>query len=150
MVDALGLSKSCGRLLLQFYFYVQIHTTTMSTDDQALILLREYKRTHKPFQLLNDAGDAVESVADAKTIRFDDTSFACKVPTQFKKSAATSDQDTYTLDSIVFLTENAQLDNSAYLRACRQRNIEHVSIVDKKKILDYLSGKVDLPSSSES
>lgn len=133
---------------LRFYTY-HIHNSIMSADDQALILLRDYKRSHKPFQLLNEAGEAVESVADAKTIRFDGTSFACNVPTQFRKSAATSDQDTYTLDSVVFLTENAQLDNSAYLKACRHRNIEHVSIVDKKKILDYLSGKADLPSSSK-
>ncbi|CAO3598524.1 unnamed protein product [Absidia cylindrospora] len=35
------------------------------------------------------------------------------------------------------------MDNSAYFKECREQHIDHVSIVDKRKILDYLTGKID-------
>lgn len=113
----------------------------MSTDP--LSLLRESTISNKPIALFNEAGDSVTNISDAKTIQFNEnTSFPRDALTNFKKTNA-ADNETYTLETLIFLVENAQLDNSAYFKECRTRGIEHVSIVDRRKILDYLTGKVD-------
>ncbi|CAO3619525.1 unnamed protein product [Mucor fragilis] len=116
----------------------------MSTLDP-LSLLREYTISNKPASLLDENGQPVSTISDAKTIQFnndDKTSFPRDAPTNFKKTNA-ADNETYTLETLIFLVQNAQLDNSAYFKECRARGIEHVSIVDRRKILDYLTGKVD-------
>ncbi|KAI8083191.1 RNA pol II accessory factor, Cdc73 family-domain-containing protein [Gilbertella persicaria] len=113
----------------------------MSADP--LSLLRDSTISNKPVVLLNGAGETVTNISEAKTIKFsDNTTFPRDVPTNFKKTNA-AETDTYTLETLIFLVQNAKLDNSAYFKECRTRGIEHVSIVDKRKILDYLTGKVD-------
>jgi parafibromin len=116
----------------------------MSTD--SVSLLREYTIGKKPITLLKDS-ELVKSVADASTIKFDTTSFPRDAITIIKKGASSDEH--YTLDTLIFLVENANLDNSAYFKECRSRHLEHVSIVDRRKILDYLTGKGDqLPNAS--
>lgn len=108
-----------------------------------LSLLRESTISNKPVILLNAANEPVTSISDAKSIKFNDEAiFPRDTPTNFKKTTA-SDSETYTLETLIFLVQNAHLDNSAYFKECRTRQIEHVSIVDRRKILDYLTGKVD-------
>ncbi|KAI8642363.1 RNA pol II accessory factor, Cdc73 family-domain-containing protein [Parasitella parasitica] len=114
----------------------------MSTADP-LTLLREFTISNKPVSLLDAGGQTVTNISDAKTIQFNEkTTFPRDAPTNFKKTNA-ADNETYTLETLIFLVQNAQLDNSAYFKECRARGIEHVSIVDRRKILDYLTGKVD-------
>ncbi|KAI8986447.1 RNA pol II accessory factor, Cdc73 family-domain-containing protein [Pilobolus umbonatus] len=114
----------------------------MSTDP--LSLLRESTINNKAVILLNETGDTVTNISEAKKIRFyNNAIFPRASPTNFKKIATSVDSDTYTLDTLIFLVQNAQLDNSAYFKECRARQIEHVSIVDRRKILDYLTGKVE-------
>ncbi|KAK4519131.1 uncharacterized protein ATC70_009363 [Mucor velutinosus] len=116
----------------------------MSTLDP-LSLLREFTISNKPVSLLDESGQSVTTISDAKTIQFnndDKTAFPRDAPTNFKKTNA-ADNETYTLETLIFLVQNAQLDNSAYFKECRARGIEHVSIVDRRKILDYLTGKVN-------
>ncbi|KAI9354483.1 RNA pol II accessory factor, Cdc73 family-domain-containing protein [Pilaira anomala] len=109
----------------------------------SLSLLRESTISNKPVILLNAANEPVTNISDAKSIKFNDEAiFPRDTPTNFKKTTA-SDSETYTLETLIFLVQNAQLDNSAYFKECRTRQIEHVSIVDRRKILDYLTGKVD-------
>ncbi|KAI7865733.1 RNA pol II accessory factor, Cdc73 family-domain-containing protein [Spinellus fusiger] len=118
-------------------------------SQQPLTLLRDYTRNNKSVILLDATGQVVTSVADATTVQFGDHSFLRQVPTHFKKSV--HGDDTYTLDTLIYLVQNAQLDNSAYIKEGRLRNIEHVSIIDKKKILDYLTGRLEsLPNVEES
>lgn len=108
-----------------------------------LSLLREFTINNKPVVLL-DANDApVTNISDAKKIKFNqDSIFPRDTPTNFKKTTA-AENETYGLETLIFLVQNAQLDNSAYFKECHTRRIEHVSIVDRRKILDYLTGKVD-------
>ncbi|CEP16207.1 hypothetical protein [Parasitella parasitica] len=115
----------------------------MSTADP-LSLLREFTISNKPVSLLDAGGQTVSNISDAKTIQFSETTkaFPRDAATNFKKTNA-ADNETYTLETLIFLVQNAQLDNSAYFKECRARGIEHVSIVDRRKILDYLTGKVD-------
>lgn len=113
----------------------------MSSDP--LSLLRESTISNKSVSLLDESGETVTNISDAKNIQFNkDTTFPRDAPTNFKKTNA-ADNETYTLETLIFLVQNAQLDNSAYFKECRARGIEHVSIVDRRKILDYLTGKVD-------
>lgn len=112
----------------------------MSTDP--LTLLRGFTISKKPVLLLAENNDVVENISDAKNIKFnDDAIFPREQPTNFKKT--NDNKETYTLETLIFLVQNAHLDNSAYFKECRNRHIEHVSIVDRRKILDYLTGKVD-------
>ncbi|GAA5813941.1 hypothetical protein MFLAVUS_007431 [Mucor flavus] len=108
-----------------------------------LSLLRESTISNKQVVLLDASNEPVTNISEAKSIKFNDEAiFARDTPTNFKKTTA-SDSETYTLETLIFLVQNAQLDNSAYFKECRTRQIEHVSIVDRRKILDYLTGKVD-------
>lgn len=112
----------------------------MSTDP--LTLLREFTISKRPVLLLAENNQVVDNISDAKNIKFsDDAIFPREQPTNFKKT--NDNKETYTLETLIFLVQNAQLDNSAYFKECRNRHIEHVSIVDRRKILDYLTGKVD-------
>ncbi|CAO3700657.1 unnamed protein product [Rhizopus stolonifer] len=114
----------------------------MSKDP--LSLLRESTIHNKSVALLNASETIVTNISNAKSIKFsDDSVFPRDTPTNFKKSATSADSETYALDTLIFLVQNAQLDNSAYFKECRARQIEHVSIVDRRKILDYLTGKVN-------
>lgn len=117
------------------------------TAMQPLQLLRNHTCNKKPVILKDASDNVVTSVADASTVWFDDESFARNTPTTFPKN---SSDDTYTLDTLIFLVQNEHLDNSAYFKECRQRDIEHVSIVDRKKVLDYLTGKVDTQPTKQS
>lgn len=118
-----------------------------STPADPLSLLRESTISNKSVILLNANNEVVTNIEDAKSIKFDNeegTTFPRDTPTNFKKTQATNTgADTYTLETLIFLVQNSQLDNSAYFKECRVRGIEHVSIVDRRKILDYLTGKVD-------
>lgn len=70
----------------------------------------------------------------------DQTILPRQTDTHIKKSAQDSN---YTLDTLVFLVQHAALENSAYFKECREQHVDHVSIVDKRKIMDYLTGKLD-------
>ena len=108
---------------------------------QPLQYLRDYTCNNKPVLLKDAEGNIVTNIADAVSVSFDQDSFPRDTPTNFRKSDST---DTYyTLDTLIFLVQNSHLDNSAYFKECRSRNIEHVSIIDKKKVMDYLTGKVE-------
>ncbi|CEG75961.1 hypothetical protein RMATCC62417_10925 [Rhizopus microsporus] len=113
----------------------------MSKD--TLSLLRESTIHNKPVILLDASGNAVSNIIDAKSIKFsNDSVFPRDTPTNFKKIATSADSSTYTLDTLIFLVQTAQLDNSAYFKECQARQIENVAIVDRRKILDFLTGKV--------
>lgn len=112
----------------------------MSNDP--LSLLREYTINKLTVVLLDANNETVDNISNAKSIKFNDNSiFPRDTATNFKKT--NDSKETYTLETLIFLVQNAHLDNSAYFKECRTRQIEHVSIVDRRKILDYLTGKVD-------
>ncbi|KAG0174378.1 hypothetical protein DFQ30_004691 [Apophysomyces sp. BC1015] len=96
---------------------------------------------NKPVTLSSSNEEIVNSVAQAAKVSFDSHTFPRQAPTAFRKGA--TGEDVYTLDTLIFLVQNAHLDNSAYFKECRAQDIEHVSIIDKKKILDYLTGRID-------
>ncbi|KAI8979200.1 RNA pol II accessory factor, Cdc73 family-domain-containing protein [Mycotypha africana] len=115
-----------------------------TTTVDPLSLLRQSTRQNTPVTFLNEAGERVTNISDAKRIQFSqDAVFPRNAPTAFKKTNATTEDETYSLDTLIFCLQNAQLDLSAYIKECRARGVEHVSVVDRRKIVDYLTGKVD-------
>ncbi|ORX43559.1 CDC73-domain-containing protein [Hesseltinella vesiculosa] len=114
----------------------------------SLSLLRNFTIGKNDITLLNDKGEPTNVMSDCSSIQFGDQgTFSRFTNTELKKTATDGQSDTYALDTLVFLLQHASSDNSAYFRECREQRVDHVSIVDKRKILDYLTGKVkDVPN----
>jgi parafibromin len=47
------------------------------------------------------------------------------------------------LNTLIFLYLNNELDNSTYIRECRDKSIDNVAIIDRRRAMDYLTGKVE-------
>lgn len=110
----------------------------------ALLLLREYTTQNKPISLLNKDGQVVDKMLDCHNIKFDDEHiYPRETDTHIKKSTANNETPTYRLDTLLFLLQHVREDNSTYFKECREQQVDNVSIVDKRKVLDYLTGKVD-------
>ncbi|GAB5590812.1 accessory factor associated with RNA polymerase II [Umbelopsis nana] len=106
-----------------------------------LALLRECIRNNRSVELKDSNNQVVRSVADAQVIVLGDVSLPRTTATNFKKSSSQS--EFYTLDTLIFLYLNSELDNSTYIRECRDKSIDNVAIIDRRKALDYLTGKVE-------
>jgi parafibromin len=103
-------------------------------------LLRDCIRNNRPVELKDSNDQVVRSVADATLIVLGDVALPRNTPTNFKKSSSQS--EFYTLDTLIFLYLNSELDNSTYIRECRDKAIDNVAIIDRRRALDYLTGKV--------
>ncbi|CAO3653128.1 unnamed protein product [Cunninghamella blakesleeana] len=110
----------------------------------ALLLLREYTSQDKPITLLNKDGQVVDKISACHNIKFDDDHiYSRETDTHIKKSTANNDKPTYRLDTLYFLLQHVREDNSTYFKECREQQVDHVSVVDKRKVIDYLTGKVN-------
>ncbi|KAI8093823.1 RNA pol II accessory factor, Cdc73 family-domain-containing protein [Halteromyces radiatus] len=125
----------------------------MNQSPNAVTLLREatINNNNNNIKLLDDNDQVVTAMSACTRIQFpsmDDSKpiFPRQTDTHIKKAAHDSN---YTLDTLVFLIQHAQLDNSSYFKECREQHVDHVSIVDKRKILDYLTGKIDVLPTTE-
>lgn len=105
-----------------------------------LALLRDSIRNNRPVELKDSNNQVVRSVADASVIVLGDVELPRNTQTNFKKS---SSSEFYSLDTLIFLFLNSELDNSTYIRECRDKSIDNVAIIDRRRALDYLTGKVD-------
>jgi parafibromin len=105
-----------------------------------LALLRDSIRNNRPVELKDSNNQVVRSVADASVIVLGDAELPRNTQTNFKKS---SSSEFYSLDTLIFLFLNSELDNSTYIRECRDKSIDNVAIIDRRRALDYLTGKVD-------
>jgi hypothetical protein len=106
-----------------------------------LALLRECIRNNRSVELKDSNNQVVRSVADAQVIVLGDVSLPRTTATNFKKSSSQS--EFYTLDTLIFLYLSSELDNSTYIRECRDKSIDNVAIIDRRRALDYLTGKVE-------
>lgn len=112
----------------------------MATESP-LALLRECIRNNQQVELKDSENNVVRSVADANTIVLGNVALPRNTPTNFKKTGGSS--EFYTLDTLIFLYLNSELDNSTYIRECRDKSIDNVAIIDRRRALDYLTGKVE-------
>ncbi|KAI8340471.1 RNA pol II accessory factor, Cdc73 family-domain-containing protein [Chlamydoabsidia padenii] len=113
-----------------------------TSPSPAVTLLREATIHHHPIHYLDDQDQPVQTMSACTRLQFlpDHTILPRQTDTHIKKSAQDSN---YTLDTLVFLVQHATLENSAYFKECREQHVDHVSIVDKRKIMDFLTGKID-------
>jgi hypothetical protein len=113
-----------------------------TSPSSAVTLLREATIHQHPIHYLDDQNQPVQTMSACTRLQFFpvQTILPRQTDTHIKKSAQDSN---YTLDTLVFLVQHAALENSAYFKECREQHVDHVSIVDKRKIMDYLTGKLD-------
>ena len=70
---------------------------------------------------------------------FGATSLPKKTPTAFRKSGRSA--DFYLLDALMLVVNNPSMQVKEYLRTARENGIQPVSVLDKKEVLNYLTGK---------
>lgn len=80
--------------------------------------------------------------ADGSTLLFGDSRFAAHTTTRYHSKVRKDEY--YSLIQLWFLMQNKDEGHSAYMRACREKKIGPVTLVDKKDVISYLTGKVDV------
>ncbi|KAG0368080.1 RNA pol II accessory factor, Cdc73 family-domain-containing protein [Gamsiella multidivaricata] len=112
----------------------------MSKTDP-LSLLREFTVSKKPITLVNANGNLVTELTDATDVVFADDkqnfTFPRGTPTNYKKNAS---DETYTLETLLFLLQRAHQSVAEYSLEGAQKAIPIVSILDKRGVLEYLTG----------
>ncbi|KAL1922485.1 uncharacterized protein VTP21DRAFT_10024 [Calcarisporiella thermophila] len=108
----------------------------MSQDP--LLTLRDANLNKKIIDFADSTG-APSDLQSSTQILLGETLFPRNTTTAYKKSGAKD--EFYTLDSLVFLVRHGSAqDFSGYMKACIETRIPPVSIIDRKNILDYLTG----------
>ncbi|KAF9167726.1 accessory factor associated with RNA polymerase II [Mortierella sp. AD010] len=112
----------------------------MSKNDP-LSLLREFTISKKPITLVNEGGNLVTELTDAANVVFADDKqtfqFPRSTPTNYRRGAS---DETYTLETLLFLLQRAHQSVAEYSLEGAQKGIPIVSILDKRGVLDYLTG----------
>jgi len=101
---------------------------------EAITLLRKSILEKVPYQLSNAEHVKVENIKDATYVTIYEKEFNLSDPSQYKS---------YNLATVLFLLKNQNLDHSLYFQECLAINIQAISIIDKKGILDYLNGQTN-------
>jgi len=101
---------------------------------EAITLLRKSILEKVPYQLSNADHVKVENIKDASYVTIYEKEFNLSDPSQYKS---------YNLATVLFLLKNQNLDHSLYFQECLAINIQAISIIDKKGILDYLNGQTN-------
>ncbi|KAF9092596.1 accessory factor associated with RNA polymerase II [Mortierella sp. AM989] len=112
----------------------------MSKNDP-LSLLREFTISKKPITLVNESGNLVTELTEAANVVFTDDKqtfqFPRSTPTNYRRGAS---DETYTLETLLFLLQRAHQSVAEYSLEGAQKGIPIVSILDKRGVLDYLTG----------
>ncbi|KAF9433452.1 hypothetical protein BGZ76_009443, partial [Entomortierella beljakovae] len=112
----------------------------MSKNDP-LSLLREFTISKKPITLMNEGGNLVTELTEAANVVFADdkqtSQFPRSTPTNYRRGAS---DETYTLETLLFLLQRAHQSVAEYSLEGAQKGIPIVSILDKRGVLDYLTG----------
>ncbi|KAK3827840.1 MAG: RNA pol II accessory factor, Cdc73 family-domain-containing protein [Benniella sp.] len=106
-----------------------------------LSLLREFTIAKKPITLINASGGLVTELTDASHVVFKDDAntftFPRTVPTNYRRGAS---DEMYTLETLLFLLQRANQSVAEYSLEGAQKHIPIVSILDKRSVLEYLTG----------
>jgi len=101
---------------------------------EAVTLLRKSILEKVPYQLSNAEHVKVDNIKDATYVTIYEKEFNLSDPSKYK---------TYNLATVLFLLQNQNLDHSIYFQECLAVNIQAISIIDKRGILDYLTGQTN-------
>ncbi|KAF9977326.1 hypothetical protein BGZ73_006367 [Actinomortierella ambigua] len=106
-----------------------------------LSLLRDFTVSKKPITLVNADGGVVTELTEATDVVFQDDTQSIKVPrttaTTYRRGAS---EDTYTLETLLFLLQRANQSVAEYSLEGATKGIPIVSILDRRSVLDYLTG----------
>ncbi|KAG0000038.1 accessory factor associated with RNA polymerase II [Modicella reniformis] len=106
-----------------------------------LSLLREFTVARKPITLVNATGNLVTELTEASHVVFKDETQTCTfprtTPTNYRRGAS---DEMYTLETLLFLLQRAHQSVAEYSLEGAQKHIPIVSILDKRSVLEYLTG----------
>ncbi|KAG0238228.1 accessory factor associated with RNA polymerase II [Actinomortierella wolfii] len=106
-----------------------------------LSLLRDFTVSKKPIALVNADGAVVTELTEATDVVFQDDTQSIKVPrtttTTYRRGAS---DETYTLETLLFLLQRANQSVAEYSLEGATKGIPIVSILDRRSVLDYLTG----------
>lgn len=121
----------------------------MSSTD-CLSALREQLASGKPnIQLKQADGKLTKDMESASVICIQGHDFPRSTATRYLSAAstadpsATADREFYPLDAIYFAYIKQELPHHEYFQECQRLGIAPVSLVFKRDLFDYLSGKSD-------
>ncbi|KAG0337522.1 accessory factor associated with RNA polymerase II [Podila horticola] len=106
-----------------------------------LSLLRDFTISKKPITLIGSTGNLATELTDASDVVFADDkqtfTFPRTTPTAYRRG---NSDETYTLETLLFLLQRANQSVAEYSLEGAQKGIPIVSILDKRLVLDYLTG----------
>jgi len=95
-----------------------------------LSLLREFTKNKKSVTLEKDS------------FIFEHITYPRSTPTSFRSQKGT--KAPYTLDAIWFMLQNSEMKYTDYLSECKKFKFPSVSLIDKKELVSYLNGEIDV------
>lgn len=101
---------------------------------EAINLLRKSIQEKVSYELSNAEHVKVENIKDATYVTIFEKEFNLSDPSKYKS---------YTLAAVLFLLKNQNKEYTVYFQECLTANIQAISIIDKKGILDYLTGQTN-------
>ncbi|KAG0026982.1 accessory factor associated with RNA polymerase II [Podila clonocystis] len=112
-----------------------------ATKKDPLSLLRDFTISKKPITLISSTGNLATELTDASDVVFADDkqtfTFPRTTPTAYRRG---NSDETYTLETLLFLLQRANQSVAEYSLEGAQKGIPIVSILDKRLVLDYLTG----------
>ncbi|KAF9426658.1 accessory factor associated with RNA polymerase II [Podila epigama] len=112
-----------------------------TTKKDPLSLLRDFTISKKPITLISASGNLATELTDASDVVFADDkqtyTFPRTTPTAYRRG---NSDETYTLETLLFLLQRANQSVAEYSLEGAQKGIPIVSILDKRLVLDYLTG----------
>ncbi|KAF9334758.1 accessory factor associated with RNA polymerase II [Podila minutissima] len=112
-----------------------------ATKKDPLSLLRDFTISKKPITLISSSGNLATELTDASDVVFADDkqtfTFPRTTPTAYRRG---NSDETYTLETLLFLLQRANQSVAEYSLEGAQKGIPIVSILDKRLVLDYLTG----------
>ena len=117
----------------------------MSGD--CLAALREQLSSPKAGNIVLKAGDGrpTQDIRQAVAIAIGGHDYPRTAPTRYISASggAATEREYYPLDAVYFAFQKRDLPHHEYFQECQQLGIAPVSLVVKRDLFDYLSGKSD-------
>ena len=107
-----------------------------------LSLLRTFLLTKKPIVLLDSQQTTTEDISRCSFLQFGSIAYAKNALTAYKSKRGTSEH--YQLDSVYFLALNSSKQHTEYMQECKKLGLAPVSFVDRKDLLQYINGTVEI------
>lgn len=120
----------------------------MAPTQDPLLLLRQALSSNATITLQSASGEEVFSLPDSSQIHFTSsrTTFPKDTPTRYVSVAPVpgGEASTYDLQTLLFAYLKRNDPAGEYMKQAREQLIPTVSVMDKRSVVDWLSGKLSL------